>query len=181
MHEYARKRARAHTHARVCIQAGSPVDATAEWVGIDGSAVGCSWTALFFAAAHGRLEVSLSTSLSLSCCPPPCLCLCLCLCLFRLCLLLVHSRRPTCEHEKRLAQSACPARALDAPIHVLTHALVLAAQVVRCLLKYGARVHLVDESVCVHERVLSSRLSCALACSCVLFRSHPVLLARTNP
>lgn len=40
---------------------------------------------------------------------------------------------------------------LDAPTHV--HA--LAAQVVRCLLKYGARVHLVDEAVRVHECVLN--------------------------
>jgi len=47
----------AHTHLHTHTQAGSPIDATAEWMGVDGNRVGCSWTALFFAAAHGRLEV----------------------------------------------------------------------------------------------------------------------------
>ena len=48
-----------HKHTHIHTQAGSPVDAPAEWVGVDGNAVGCSWSALFFAAAHGRLEVIL--------------------------------------------------------------------------------------------------------------------------
>ena len=39
------------------LEAGADVNAPAEFVGVGGQITGCSWTPLFFAAAHGHLEV----------------------------------------------------------------------------------------------------------------------------
>jgi len=43
--------------AAVLLESGADVDAPAEFVEPNGSVVGCSWTPIFFAAAHGHLEV----------------------------------------------------------------------------------------------------------------------------